>query len=131
MLSGYGFKMINITVVGMWLLTLAGFTGLVNKKKKITLLWGYLGEDSCPLLILAILKFHSLDSDNGCWIFRPLSKCKMRKCIHQSFSSLTLQGLVLVVNASARIYRNEVAVRVRNVCMCVCMCVHILSRGIQ
>lgn len=33
MLSGYGLKMINITVVGMWLLTLAGFTGLVNKKK--------------------------------------------------------------------------------------------------
>ena len=76
-------------------------------------------------------KCRSLDSDNGCWIFRPLSKCKMRKCIHQSFFSLTLQGLVLAVNASARIYRNEVAVRVRNVCMCACMCVRILSRGMQ
>ena len=136
--------MTNVAVVGMWLLTLAGFTGLVNKKstllggyvaintcriywpceqKKSTLLWGHLGEDSCPLLILAILKFHSLDSGNGCWIFWPLSKRKMRKCIHPSFFSLTLQGLVLAVNASARICRNEVAVRVRNVCMCVCVCV--------
>lgn len=36
MLSGYGLKMTNVPVVGMWLLTLASFTGLVNKKNYLS-----------------------------------------------------------------------------------------------